>query len=714
MLLAMIPGLALGAICTLIPPRDGAVDERRDLDAAVDTFETPAPLFSFGSRGAFGTGFRARVRDGIQREGTRSLLVEMPAEPSHKGDYESHLHWRFEKPRDFSAMDGFTMSFYLMGPIKRVRLVMIEPDGTFYWALLPLDPSRLNEWQTVVVPTEFVWFHEGNPARPGVKQTDLKNIAAIDIRFMTNPKIDVAFGVDAVGFVRKRDGYTGPALQIDGTEKVSYVNRPGEMTGGLNYVNWVTNRPFRFEAKMIGGTADRDYDVDFWALGWANGTTNHLGSAKIARGAKAFSHPIDIPAQGPGYWRCVAVLSTHGVPVCRASRSYTMMQGLRPEDQGPNPESVFGSWTGPGEVAQRLGIKRWRSFLWSTMVEYDAEHRPVGGRLSLPNMMDFDTTFCFVYTPKWLSSKPEASDWRKYPPKDFQAYEDYIAAVTAANLTNGYHRYELWNEPVPYANWRGTVADLVPLVRATCRGVKRVQPDAEIIGPSGYSFLPEFLEAFFRQGGTNWIDGVSIHTYTPTPPDEHFVKGLKGTRALMKKYGVADKPLYITEMGYATPTVCEEDIAAFMVRCYLYAWEDGVRFIIWHDVRCWKDYPPDYEMMSWDLTPRAHFTAYGVMTRELEGARLVRRLEMPSPDQVGFLFARRGVRTYVLWDSKVARGVSTHASYRLPLATGEAAVRVSLEGREQELVPDADGSVAVAVGRDPVYVRVGEKKDVAK
>jgi len=704
----------LSAACTLIPPRDGAVDERRELDAPVDTFESAEPAFSFGSRGAFGKGFRAHVRDGIQLEGTRSLLVEMPPEPEHEGDYESHIHWRFDKPRDFSEMDGFTISFYLMGPTKRIRIVMIEPDGTFYWTKLRLDTSRLNEWQTVVVPTEFVWSHEGAASRPGVRHSDLKNIAAIDIRFMTDPKLDVAFGVDAVGFVRKRDSYAGPVLRIDGTERVSYLNKRDETVSGLNYVNWVVDRPFHFEARMVGGTADRDYDVDFWSLGWENGTTNYLGSAKIAKGATSFSQEIDIAAQGPGYRRCVAVLSSGGVPVWRTSRSYTMMRGLRPEDAGPNPTSVFGNWTGPGEVAQKLGVKRWRSFLWSTKVEFDAEHRPVGGRLSLPNMMDFDTTFCFVYTPQWLTSKPEASDWRKYPPKDYQLYEDYVAAVTAANLTNGYHRYELWNEPVPYANWRGTVADLVPLVRATCRGVKRVQPDAEIVGPSGYSFLPEFLEEFFRQGGTNWIDGVSIHTYTPTPPDEHFVKGLKGTRALMKKYGVADKPLYITEMGYATPAVCEEDIAAFMVRCYLYAWENGVKFVIWHDVRCWKDYPPDYEMMSWDLTPRAHFTAYGVMTRELEGARLVRRLEMPQVEQVGFLFERRGVRTHILWNSKTARGASAGVPYRLRLADGECAMLVTLDGRESQLLPDTDGFVSVGVGRDPVYLRIGTGEEVVR
>ena len=697
--------LVLSAVCAVIPPRDGAFDERRDLDAAVDTFETPEALFSFAPcKPDFGAGMKATVRDGIQLEGTRSLLVEMPAEPSFKGDFESRLAWRFAKPRDFSGMDGFTMSFYLMAPLGRVRIVMIEPDGTYYAALMPVDPSRLNEWQTVVVPAEFKWFHEGARARKGVTTSDLGHISAMEIRFKCRPEDGTAFGLDAIGFVRKREGYAGPVLSVDGTERVQYLNFPDEMTSGRNYVNWREDRPFRFEARMKGGVADRDYDVDFWTLGWANGTTNHLGSAKLRKSTDSFTQTLEIPARGAGFWRCVAVLSADGKPVYRASRGYTMMRGLHDEDAGPNSESIFGSWTGPIEIAQKLGVKRWRTFLWGTFVEFDAAHRPVRGldRRPLPDM---DTTLCFTYMPKWLSSNPTASDGRKYPPTDYRAYEGYIAEAVATNRSNGYRRYQVWNEPVPYANWRGTVADLVKLAEATARGIRRSQPDAEFIAPCGYSFLPDFLEEFLRLGGTNFIDGVDIHTYTPGPPDVHFVNGLKGTRALMKKYGIADKPLYITEMGYSTPTFCEEDIAAFMVRCYLYAWEDGVKFVIWHDVRCWKDYPPDYEMMSWDLTPRAHFTAYGVMTRELEGARLVRRLEMPVATQVGFGFNRRGIVTLVLWDRELARGAKGEV-YRVTVPAGGTAMLVTLDGRERELRPNAQGNVVVEVGRDPVYVRI--------
>ena len=196
---------------------------------------------------------------------------------------------------------------------------------------------------------------------------------------------------------------------------------------------------------------------------------------------------------------------------------------------------------------------------------------------------------------------------------------------------------------------------------------------------------------------------MDIHTYTPVPRT-HFVNGLKGTRALMRKYGIADKPLYITEMGYATPVVCEEDIAAFMVRCYLYAWEDGVKFVIWHAVRCWKDYPPDYEMMSWDLTPRAHFTAYGVMTRELERAKMIRRIGMPLGTQVGFEFERRGVRIFAVWDREAVRGAVGRA-WRVPLPAGRRAVLTDIQGAERTLLPDAEGMVTVFPARDVQYLR---------
>jgi hypothetical protein len=316
-----------------------------------------------------------------------------------------------------------------------------------------------------------------------------------------------------------------------------------------------------------------------------------------------------------------------------------------------------------------------------------------------------DSFLCFNGMPKWLSSKPNETEAYKFPPTDYALYEQYIKNLMATNGAN-FELYEIWNEPVPWAGWRGNVDELVRLAEATWKGVHAIRPDARVLGPGGYSFLPNFTDEFFAKGGGKWIDDIVVHGYTPAPPDTHFVNGLREFKSILSKYGQAHKNIYITEMGYATPSVTEEDMASFLVRTYMYAWEEGVKVMVWHNLRCWSEYVPAFDLQWRDGTPRPAFTAYAVMTRELEGAKLLSRLPIQSTSaHVGFKFIRRNTHTYVIWDKDIERK-GKGAPYILTFKPNERIICIDLMGKEKEVNADSNGNFTIFPKRDPIYIRL--------
>ena len=62
-----------------------------------------------------------------------------------------------------------------------------------------------------------------------------------------------------------------------------------------------------------------------------------------------------------------------------------------------------------------------------------------------------------------------------------------------------------------------------------------------------------FIEDVYKAGGAPYFDAMNIHPYNhPRQPEGHLDAKLEETRALMAKYGDADKPLLITELGWPT------------------------------------------------------------------------------------------------------------------------------------------------------------------
>ncbi len=314
--------------------------------------------------------------------------------------------------------------------------------------------------------------------------------------------------------------------------------------------------------------------------------------------------------------------------------SYTAESGTaRVGSYLPNGYGLYDMLGNVRETCREMGAKWDRHIFRSDTVTPDSEKFPETPNEScLRQPRTDDPFFCFCYTPPWLNGHRDEPQGYRWAPTDMEKYADWVSYITKANMKYGYRNYEIWNEPVPYAGWMGSVESLIETTKATWKGVKRVQPDAKILGPCPYSFCPEFVEEFFAKGGAKWIDDVVIHAYHAAPPDGEFIDGVRNTKRLMAKYGLAGRKLYITEVGYDAPGTEVHDIAAFLPRIYAYALSEGVSALIWHMGQALShEGLNESTLLKKDCSPNPAFAAYCARTARACGCSGTRRRSAARP-----------------------------------------------------------------------------------
>lgn len=125
---------------------------------------------------------------------------------------------------------------------------------------------------------------------------------------------------------------------------------------------------------------------------------------------------------------------------------------------------------------------------------------------------------------------------------------------TPENVTSILKQYpdlpllEIVNEP----NLRMKVADYVQIVKRCREAARKVSPKVRIMGPSQCGTELRWFESFFKAGGGEYVDAVSVHTYERhnSMDPYHWNWKLTKLRSIMNEHGCKDKPLYQTEHGF--------------------------------------------------------------------------------------------------------------------------------------------------------------------
>lgn len=296
--------------------------------------------------------------------------------------------------------------------------------------------------------------------------------------------------------------------------------------------------------------------------------------------------------------------------------------------------------------------------------------------------------------------------------------------------------WEIWNEPVIPWGWKGTAQDIVTLHRVIYEAIRRVRPDAIILGPCiNEGAVPTLSHPTFKAvlplGILRYCDGLVIHPYRePRGPEAtFFFEELGQLRRLEAEHDIR-QGTWITEIGWSSSEypwglkekTSEIEQAAYLVRSVVAAVAQQVRLYNWHEMRE-SDIPDPHErayglVRARDGGPKPGYVAYALCAHHLAGARFVRRLtgmgrECPAnrltadprwkslrPASIravdGYWFEQSGKPLLIAWS------ISGRAeTIELP-AAGEVQVEDAL-GSASRLSPRA-GRVAITLSGLPVYV----------
>ena len=207
-------------------------------------------------------------------------------------------------------------------------------------------------------------------------------------------------------------------------------------------------------------------------------------------------------------------------------------------------------------------------------------------------------------TPAWASARPdEPSAYRpgnSAEPKMIEDWRRYVEAV-GRRYRGKIQFFEIWNEPNAKDHYTGTVEKMVELTCEAYRVLKAIDPDIRVISPGvvGATHV-QYLERFLAAGGKSCFDIVAYHFYVQRFGPEAMVPVIREVRAIMRRHGVHDKPLWNTETGWwiangdGTPDhpmvakggwrklALEPESGDFLMRAFLLARAEGVeRFFLY-------------------------------------------------------------------------------------------------------------------------------------
>jgi hypothetical protein len=186
----------------------------------------------------------------------------------------------------------------------------------------------------------------------------------------------------------------------------------------------------------------------------------------------------------------------------------------------------------------------------------------------------------FWATPCWASIAPEEKKqgctgawWtrgvERYPPEDPADFAR-TAAWVADRWEGDLAAIEIWNEPnctcwfTPESE-ATRVAEYVEMLRLAQREIEAAAPGVEVLGPAMLFSHGEFLDAFYAQGGGQYVDGVSVRPFSQhrDPTDEtvpeagrmySLIHGVEWLRQIMAAHGDGAKPMWFTEIGWSSCT----------------------------------------------------------------------------------------------------------------------------------------------------------------
>ena len=139
------------------------------------------------------------------------------------------------------------------------------------------------------------------------------------------------------------------------------------------------------------------------------------------------------------------------------------------------------------------------------------------------------------------------------PPKDLKRYREYIQKVVR-HYGRKFPVVEIWNEPNLDGFFRGhDPVHFAQTLKVAYESVKSVDPCVRVAfgGTAGVPF--DWIRKVYESGAAKSFDIMAIHPYShPHRPEGAVDVNVEKLKAMMTEFGVGDKPIWITEVGWPT------------------------------------------------------------------------------------------------------------------------------------------------------------------
>ena len=145
--------------------------------------------------------------------------------------------------------------------------------------------------------------------------------------------------------------------------------------------------------------------------------------------------------------------------------------------------------------------------------------------------------------PSWAQPVNEHLDeWRTFIRETMRHFKGRVPAV------------EIWNEENIDAFWKNPdPAKYAEVLKAAYEEVKKVDPSVRVVfgGTAGCAW--KYIEQAVLAGAKDSFDVVSVHPYRwPHPPEPELTDDLLALKRMMARNGIADRSVWITELGWPT------------------------------------------------------------------------------------------------------------------------------------------------------------------
>ncbi|KJL22346.1 Glycosyl hydrolase catalytic core [Microbacterium foliorum] len=252
----------------------------------------------------------------------------------------------------------------------------------------------------------------------------------------------------------------------------------------------------------------------------------------------------------------------------------------------------------------------------------------------------------------------------------------------------------------------------IAMLDAVNGAVDPAVPGATIVGPSlsGMGFKWDWLQDFFAQGGLDRLDVVTAHPYTQPLAAPTMGEDIERLRSMMRDAnGGQEKPIWITEMGWATMDdwVSDEEQAKYLVQVTAAALGHGAERMYWYEAADQRSDPvqgevnmglfrSDIGVLPGGNEPKPAAVAQVTLAARLGG------MDSASVDDIGsgiesYVFTGPGTSSRVLWapDPEKPRKI---------VVTSRNAITVTdIYGGETTKRPK-DGKITLTLTDTPVYL----------